>query len=73
MNIARGLLFPRLSSRSSFIRQAANLWQYKHLLQQQFATLLGAFEDSVHIVDGLPIVLCNFRHAPRCTSFQAEA
>lgn len=24
-------------------------------------------------VDGLPIPLCNFRHAPRCASFRAEA
>lgn len=66
-------LFPHLSSRTSFTRQAANLWQYKHLLQQQLATVLGAFDDSVHLVDGLPIVLCNFRHAPGCASFQGEA
>ncbi|NJR41807.1 MAG: IS982 family transposase [Akkermansiaceae bacterium] len=66
-------LFPELASRTSFTRQAANLWQYKHLLQQQFAEHLGVFDECVHLVDGLPIVLCNFRHAPRCASFQAEA
>jgi hypothetical protein len=66
-------LFPQLASRTSFTRQAANLWQYKHLLQQQLAARLGGFDDDVHLVDGLPIVLCNFRHAPRCASFRGEA
>ncbi len=28
-------LFPQLTSRSTFVRQAANLWQYKGHLQQQ--------------------------------------
>ncbi len=39
--------FPGLSSRSAFVRQAANLWQYKELLQQRLAVELGAFADSV--------------------------
>jgi hypothetical protein len=30
--------FPRLGSRSSFVRQAANLWQYKQRLQQHLAS-----------------------------------
>ncbi|MBW4421507.1 MAG: hypothetical protein KME13_20140 [Myxacorys californica WJT36-NPBG1] len=29
--------FPNLLSRSSFVRQAANLWQYKQRLQQHLA------------------------------------
>lgn len=66
-------LFPNLSSRTSFLRQAANLWQYKGLLQRQLAQGLGAFDEAVHLVDGLPIPLCNFRHAPRCASFRTEA
>ena len=36
-------LSPKLSSRSAFVRQAANLWQYKELLQQRFAAHLGTF------------------------------
>lgn len=66
-------LFPQLASRTSFTRQAANLWQYKRLLQHQLAERLNVFDDSVHLVDGLPIALCNFRHAPRCASFRGEA
>jgi hypothetical protein len=45
-------LFPQLASRTSFTRQAANLWQYKHLLQQKLAARLGGFDDDVHLVDG---------------------
>ena len=30
-------LFPRLKSRTTFVRQAANLWQYKGLVQQRLA------------------------------------
>ncbi|MBM0740482.1 IS982 family transposase [Phormidium sp. CLA17] len=66
-------LFPRLSSRSAFVRQAANLWQYKELLQQRFAIQLGAFADAVHLIDGIPIPLCGFSRAPRCRSFKGEA
>ena len=65
-------LFPDLASRSSFVRQAANLWQYKGVLQQRLAQQLGAFADDVHLIDGLPIPLCCFGRAPSCRSFQAE-
>jgi hypothetical protein len=66
-------LFPHLTSRSSFVRQAANLWQYKGLLQQRLAQQLGAFADDVHLIDGIPIPLCCFSRAPSCRSFSAEA
>jgi hypothetical protein len=49
--------FPGLGSRRAFVRQAANLWQYKALLQHRFAVQLGAFNDPVHLVDGIPIPL----------------
>ncbi len=66
-------LFPQLSSRSSFVRHAANLWHYKQRLQQHLAAQLGAFEDEVHLVDGLPLRLCCFTYAGRCRSFRGEA
>jgi hypothetical protein len=56
---------PGLASRSAFVRQAANLWQYKAMLQQHIATQLGAYEDDVHLVDGIPMALCQFSRAPR--------
>ncbi len=65
--------FPGLGSRSAFVRQAANLWQYKALLQQRLAAKLGAVTSEVHLVDGIPIPLCGFSRAPRCRSFKGEA
>lgn len=66
-------LFPRLKSRSSFVRQAANLWQYKQLLQQELAEQLGAWSDGVHLIDGIPIPLCCVTRACRCRSFKGQA
>jgi Transposase DDE domain len=65
--------FPGLGSRSAFVRQAANLWQYKAMLQHHIAAQLGAYEDNVHLVDGIPIPLCQFARAPQCRSFRGEA
>jgi hypothetical protein len=66
-------LFPALGSRSAFVRQAANLWQYKGLLQQRLAVALGGWSDDIHLIDGLPIPLCRFTRAPRCRSFKGSA
>jgi hypothetical protein len=65
--------FPRLGSRSSFVRQAANLWQYKQRLQHHLAIKLGALADGVHLVDGIPIPLCALTRAAGCRSFQGVA
>jgi Transposase DDE domain len=65
--------FPTLTSRSSFVRQAANLWCYKPLLQQRLAEDLGAYSDPVHLIDGIPIPLCCFTRACRCASFKGQA
>lgn len=65
--------FPQLPSRSNFVRQSANLWQYKQLIQRQLAVQLGAFLDDVHLIDGLPMRLCCLTYAPRCQSFQGIA
>jgi len=66
-------LFPNLKSRCALIRQAANCWQYKELLQQKLAQHLGAFSDQLHLIDGLPIPLCGFSRAPKCRSFKSLA
>lgn len=68
-----GAWFPGLASRSAFVRQAANLWQYKAMLQQHIAQQLGAYEDNIHMVDGMPMPLCQFIRAPQCRSFRCEA
>lgn len=66
-------LFPDIASRSSFVRQAANLWQYKHVLQRKLAAKMGAFDDDLHLIDGIPIPLCCFSRAPGCRNFSGEA
>jgi hypothetical protein len=66
-------LFPDIPTRSTFVRQAANLWCYKDVLQQRLAQKLGAFIDPLHLVDGIPIPLCCFKRAPQCRSFRGEA
>jgi hypothetical protein len=58
--------FPHLSSRSAFVRQAANLVQYKAQLQGDLATALDGFSDRLHLVDGVAIPVCGFKRAPRC-------
>jgi hypothetical protein len=65
--------FPGLPGRSNFVRQSANLWQYKQLIQAQLAIQLGALADDVHLIDGLPMRLCCITYAPRCQSFQGSA
>ena len=62
--------FPALKSRTTFVRQAANLWQYKAMLQQKLAEQLGALDDDVHLIDGVPIPLCYLCRASRCRSFE---
>jgi hypothetical protein len=65
--------FPGLGSRSTFVRQAANLWQYKAVMQQFLASKLGAFSDELHLIDGLPIPLCAFSRAASCHLFPEVA
>jgi hypothetical protein len=62
-----------MTSRSTFVRQAANLWSYKQELQQRLATNLGGFQDSIHLIDGLPIPLCCFSRAKGCRLFPGES
>lgn len=68
-----GAWFPGLSSRTSWTRQAANLGQYKALMQQRLAAHLGALHADVHLIDGFPIPVCEFRRAHFCRRFRGEA
>jgi len=65
--------FPKLTTRETFVRQAANLCWVKQYLQQKFTQALQGFDDNIHIVDGLPIPVCVITRAPRCRSFEGEA
>jgi hypothetical protein len=65
--------FPKIPDRSNFVRQAANLHIVKRLLQESLASGLNAFEDTLHIIDGLPILICKFARAHFSHIFKGEA
>jgi hypothetical protein len=39
------------------------------MLQEKLASQLGALDDDVHLIDGVPIPLCYLARASRCRSF----
>jgi hypothetical protein len=66
--------FPALARvhRTTFARQAANLWHVKQLLQQRPAQRLAG-DDPVWLVDSLPIEGCKFARATYCRRFAGQA
>jgi hypothetical protein len=66
--------FPALRKvhRTTFLRQAANLWQAKEKVWQ-FITVFFRFNPHFSIVDSLPIPVCQFARAYRCQLFGGEA
>ena len=65
--------FPELGSRTTFARQAANLWVIKQRLHQQLLIDLGAVTDPIHLVDGCPMPVCVPTRAPQCRCFPEVA
>jgi Transposase DDE domain len=69
-----GHLFPGLRTihRTTFLRQAANLWVVKHALWQHLTT--GTRHDpTIMLIDSLPVPVCRFARAHRCRSFRGLA
>mgnify|MGYP000844752561 CR=1 FL=1 len=62
--------FPGLGDRSTFVRQASNLWRVKQLIRECLAAMLGAFRDPHHIVDGIPMRVCALTRASRKRIFR---
>jgi hypothetical protein len=65
--------FPGLGHRSNFIRQAANLWQYKQLVHQRLIQALAADQQDLYLIDGFPMPVCGFKRAPQARVFQGSA
>jgi hypothetical protein len=65
--------FPGLGDRSTFVRQAANLWQVKQRLQERLVTDLGARTADCHVIDGFPMRVCQRARAPGSKVLKAEA
>jgi len=65
--------FPKMPDRTNFARQAANLHILKRFLHEKLAHCLGAYQDQLHIIDGLPIPVCKFARAHFSHIFEGNA
>jgi len=65
--------FPKLTERSKFVRQAANLWQVKAAIQKRLVMVSGQTQDPVQIIDTLPLPVCVITRAIRDRCFPQEA
>jgi Transposase DDE domain len=66
--------FPALCEvhRTTFARQAANLWKIKEHLWQELL-LLAPHDPTFALVDSMPLPACLFARAYRCRRFRGEA
>jgi len=66
--------FPALARvhRTTFTRQAANLWKVKEGLWQRLLGQTGG-DPRWAMVDSFPLAVCRFARAPRCRRFRGEA
>jgi Transposase DDE domain len=69
-----GEWFPALSEvhRTTFARQAANLWKLKECLWQELLAI-APHDPTFAICDSLPLPVCLFARAYRCKRFRGEA
>ena len=65
--------FPNLSDRTLFVRQAANLWQFKALIQQQIAASANQLFAPLQVIDTLPLAVCQWVRGIRDKCFPNEA
>lgn len=65
--------FPKLTERSMFVRQAANLWQIKAAIQKRLVVVSGQAHDPVQVIDTLPLPVCVLTRAMRDHCFKTEA
>jgi hypothetical protein len=67
-------LFPRITQihRTTFTRQASNLWAATEVLWHRAAAEVPC-DPGLAIIDSLPLPVCRLAHAPRCQRLGAEA
>ena len=65
--------FPNLKDRSSFVRQAANLWQVKTALWKLLVQHSGQHRHPVQVIDTLPLPVCTYTHSTRDRCFKLQA
>lgn len=65
--------FPHLGGRSSFVRQAADLWYWKQQVQLALQARLGDVSSGLYLVDSFPMPVCGFKRSRQCQRFWAQA
>lgn len=65
--------FPHLKDRSSFVRQAANLWQIKAAIWQLILQRSGQQDHPVQVIDTLPLPVCTYTRSMRDRCFKTLA
>jgi len=66
-------LFPGLGDRTTFLRQAANLWRAKQQIREALLEQLLPGGSQVSIADGFPMPVCGFRRANFSSVFKGSA
>jgi hypothetical protein len=65
--------FPRLTDRTRFVQQAADLWQLKAAMQRRLVEQSGQANDPVQPIDTLPLPVCTYTRARRDRCFPTLA
>lgn len=65
--------FPELKQRTQFVRQAADLWQVKAMIQQRLTIESGQAKDPIQPIDTLPLPVCVYTRSRRNRCFKPEA
>lgn len=65
--------FPCLRNRAGFVRQAANLWQFKALIQQQIVREANQLFTDLQVIDTLPLPVCQWVRGVRDKCFPTQA
>lgn len=65
--------FPNLRDRSSFVRQAANLWQVKAFIWQLIVERSGQAAAKVQVIDTLPLPVRTYTRSRRDRCFKTLA
>jgi hypothetical protein len=66
-------LFPELGTRTTFTRQAANLWNLKQKVHKLLLAMIFPDGMETGIVDGFPIPVCGFKRAGFSKLFKGYA
>ena len=58
-----------MGDRTAFVRQSANLWKIKEMIQQRMSEV---FTDDLHLFDGFPIPVCHIKRYKRSKNLKED-